>query len=122
MIKDWQVDLPIVCDWEYKDTYRVAGMSKTKATAAVQAFCETVEAAGYQGMFYCTKKTVDVKLDLEVLCRYGIWYADYEPFLGCPYKVDMWQYSDTGKVSGISGKVDLNVIFLEDSIFEGKLN
>ncbi len=121
MVKDWQVDLPIACDWEYKENYRVSGMSKAAATNCVKAFCETVEDAGYQSMFYCTDVTAFQKLDLQELRQFGIWYADYQSFLGFDYQVDMWQYSEKGKVSGISGNVDLNLIFFEDSIFEGKL-
>ena len=29
------------------------------------------------------------------------------------YKINMWQYSDEGNVDGISGKVDMNISFVE---------
>ena len=31
-----------------------------------------------------------------------------------PYKVEMWQYTDSGRVPGIQGNVDINLLFTEE--------
>ena len=33
-----------------------------------------------------------------------------------PHKVDMWQYTNEGKIPGISGNVDINLQLLHDEI------
>jgi GH25 family lysozyme M1 (1,4-beta-N-acetylmuramidase) len=42
---------------------------------------------------------------------YPFWLAMYTTVMDYPYKVDMWQYTSTGSVPGISGNVDLNLWF-----------
>ena len=45
---------------------------------------------------------------------YEVWLSDdYQPEDGTdyPYALSMWQYSQKGKVDGISGDVDLNLRF-----------
>ena len=121
IVKDWDVDLPLVCDWEYfnkNDTPRVYGLSKRRVTDCVKAFCDTIKEAGYYPMVYAANYIVKNKLYMNELADYGIWYADYRNYLNSDFRVDMWQYTSTGRVSGISGNVDLNVLFLENSIFE----
>ncbi len=41
--------------------------------------------------------------------NYPFWLALYQDKMTYPWQVDMWQYSDKGRVPGISGNVDLNV-------------
>ena len=50
-------------------------------------------------------------LDLSELDEYEKWYASYDKSLYFPYEVNMWQYSESGTVDGITGKVDLNLSF-----------
>jgi GH25 family lysozyme M1 (1,4-beta-N-acetylmuramidase) len=85
--------------------------------ATIKAFCKTIKAGGYYAMAYMNNYVYNSKVYIEEFAEYGIWYADYRNYLNAPYRVDMWQYTDKGKVSGIPGNVDLNVIFLENSIF-----
>lgn len=120
IVKDFDVDLPLVCDWEYANKSvnpRVHGMTKRQITDCIKAFCKTVKAGGYYAMAYMNNYVYNSKVYIEEFAEYGIWYADYRNYLNAPYRVDMWQYTDKGKVSGIPGNVDLNVIFLENSIF-----
>ena len=51
--------------------------------------------------------------DMTQLQEYTFWYADYESVPQTPYDFDMWQYSEKGNVAGISGNVDLNIMFVE---------
>ncbi len=121
IVKDFDVDLPLVCDWEYanrKTNPRLYGMKKQTITNCIKAFCDTVQAEGYYAMAYVNNYVLNHKVYIEQLASYGIWYADYyRYYLNSPHRVDMWQYTDKGRVPGISSNVDLNVIFLENSIF-----
>lgn len=111
---DTQLELPVVYDWEYVDQQaRTGTMSGKQVTDCALAFCQAVEAAGYTPMVYFNLDLAGRLLDLEALQPYGFWLAQYEDALTFPYAVTMWQYTNQGKVNGISENVDLNLLFLE---------
>ena len=112
IIKDWQVDMPIVFDWEYlSDTARTANVDARTLTDCAIAFCETIEAAGYTPMVYFNIQQAVNRLYLDELLDYKFWLALYESSMTYQYKIDMWQYTQTGSVPGISGNVDINLYF-----------
>ncbi len=82
-------------------------------TAVCKAFCNTVQNSGYAAGIYSNKNWLSEKIDTGSLTNYKIWLAQYA---GTPTytttKYDMWQYSSKGKVSGISGNVDMNISYL----------
>ena len=58
-------------------------------------------------MIYASTNWFEQKLDLSQLSSYDIWLANYsEPRLSIEY--DMWQYTSSGAVIGVPGRVDLN--------------
>ena len=112
MVKDWELDMPVVYDWEYiGDGARTDYMDARTLTDMVKAFCDTVREAGYDPMVYFGRShSVDL-LHLEELVDYGFWLAMYNPIMDYPYKIDIWQYTETGTVPGIAGNVDMNLWF-----------
>ena len=57
----------------------------------------------------CVCRTPVNLQNLEQLVEYPFWLALYQDRMTYPWKVEMWQYSDKGRVPGINGNVDLNV-------------
>ena len=109
------ITLPVVYDPESilddeARTDHVTGEQFTKNTAA---FCKRIEEAGYQPMIYSNMLWEAYHLNLEELADYPIWYADYEALPQTPYQFDYWQYTNEGRVDGISGNVDLNIQLIE---------
>ena len=51
-------------------------------------------------------------MDAGSLSSYKIWLAQYAASPTYTGRYDLWQYKTTGKVSGISGNVDLNLSYL----------
>ena len=114
IIKDWQLDMPVVYDWEYvSDEARTADVTGEELTAITMAFCDVVEEAGYVPMVYFNQNQSFDLLQLEVLTDYGFWLTMYSDRMTYPYKLDMWQYTCEGAVPGIEGNVDLNLWFPE---------
>ena len=109
------LEMPIVYDWEYIDPATADGVPRTIAMSArdltdcSKAFCDTIEAAGYDSMIYFNANQSHKKMYLEELTDYPFWLASYTTELNYPYKIDMWQYTDSGSVPGISGSADLNL-------------
>ncbi len=103
--------VPVVIDVE-----RVAGknprmdaLTPTERTDVILAFCNKVTEAGYKPMLYFNTEMGALYIENERLEEIPKWYAWYSESLYFPYKYDIWQYKDTGRVSGISGDVDMNI-------------
>lgn len=99
-------DLPPVLDVE--QTY---GVSTTKLRAEVKAFLDRVEAHyGVKPIIYTNVDFYNRHLKDE-FDDYPLWVAHYlrkdRPRIARNWA--FWQYSETGRVSGIRGKVDFNV-------------
>ena len=106
------LDLPLVYDWEYVSTEaRTGDMDPDTLMACVEAFCRTVEEAGYDAMVYFNPALAESLLDLEELLEYPWWLAMYSDRMTFPYAVQMWQYTDSGSVPGINGDTDMNLWF-----------
>lgn len=111
-IKGWELDLPVVYDWEYvKEEARTGQMDARQVTDCTLAFCRVIKAAGYQPMVYFNTHQAEEYLILEEVTQYPFWLAMYSDRMTYEYKVQMWQYTDKGKVPGIEGNVDLNLWF-----------
>ena len=112
IIKDWELDMPVVYDWEHiKDSYRTGTVDARLLTDCTKAFCDTVAKAGYTTMLYFNETQSFDLLYLNELTDYKFWLARYDDQLDYPDRVDMWQYTETGSVPGIQGNVDINLYF-----------
>ena len=108
LVANWHLDMPIVFDWEYvSNAARTANTDAETVTACAAAFCDTIQAANKQAMIYVRPELE--KLHLEQLAAYDHWVAWYSDTMDYSYDFAMWQYTKTGKVSGISGNVDINL-------------
>lgn len=109
---EWELEMPLVYDWEcLADDYRTVGVDARMLTDYTKAFCNAVEAGGYDSMIYFNPDQSQKQMNLEELVDYGFWLAMYSDQMDYPYKVDMWQYTNTGSVPGIAGNVDINLFF-----------
>ncbi|PYG86719.1 GH25 family lysozyme M1 (1,4-beta-N-acetylmuramidase) [Ruminiclostridium sufflavum DSM 19573] len=113
-IKPYKVEYPVCFDLEY-DTVRYAKekgvkIDKTKATTFVKAFCTEVEKSGYFAMNYSNQDYARSMFDMDYLSRFDLWYAYYNK--NCSRNdAGLWQYTSSGKVTGINGNVDLDIAF-----------
>lgn len=111
-----RLDMPLVFDWERstEDGSRTKNMYDRRVlTDIALRFCQRVEAAGMQPMVYFNPHHANQMLYLNELEDYPFWLAFYTDRMTYPFRVEMWQYTETGTVPGIDGKVDLNV-FMPD--------
>ena len=107
------LQLPVVYDWEYvSPSARTGGMDKATLTECVKTFCSAIENAGYQPMIYFNKHVSQDLMDLQALSEYPFWLALYNEQMDYPYQVDFWQYTEEGKVPGIEGDVDIDLMFI----------
>jgi len=110
ILGDYEPTLPIVFDWEYISAEaRTANMDARTLTDCALHFGKLIEEAGFTPMIYFNWYQSNHYYHLKELERYPFWLALYQDRMTYPYRVEMWQYTCTGKVPGISGDVDINV-------------
>lgn len=114
-IDEYDITYPIVFDTEYVTFYnaRANNITRAERTDITIAFCEAIKAAGYKPMIYSNTKGMIMHIDLTRLTAYDKWFAYYGNKIAFPYQFQMLQYSDTGKIPGIEGNVDLNISFID---------
>ncbi len=104
------LDMPIVLDWEIPtSSARTARMDARTLTDIQLHFIARMEELGYQPMIYFNWHQSEKLYYLHELEGAPFWLALYQDRMTYPWKVEMWQYTDQGRVPGISGNVDLNV-------------
>lgn len=109
-LKDKGIDLPIYIDME--DRF-IENLGKDKLTSICIAFNTVIENAGYWAGVYANLNWYTNYLNKDTIkARYTTWVAHYgisqDRYVG---QYDMLQYSDTGKISGISGNVDMDIMY-----------
>lgn len=114
-IAEYDVSYPVVFDVEMitNDNGRANELSQKDRTDIAIAFCDRIKAAGYTPMIYGNVKCFTKLLDMTRLNDYEKWYAFYDDYMYMPYEVGIWQYTEKGKVAGISTGVDLNISYKE---------
>ena len=114
LVKGYDIKYPIYFDWEpvSDGDARTASISSSELTRCAQAFCQTIESAGYRAGIYFNLELASHYYHLKDLKEYTFWLAEYQDTPSFPYAFDMWQYTSSGEVPGISTIVDLNLSFL----------
>ena len=110
-ISGYKISYPVFLDVEGSGGRGDAIDSATR-TAVCKAFCNTIKNAGYTPGIYANKTWLSSKMDAGALSGYKIWLAQYAKTPTYTGRYDLWQYRSDGKVSGISGNVDLNISYL----------
>ena len=113
IIKEHNITMPVVFDWERirGEQSRSNEMDARTLTDSAKAFLETIELAGYNAMVYFNPHQSRNLYYLEELKQYDFWLASYTDRMDFPYKVQMWQYTEKGKIPGIETDCDFNVYF-----------
>ena len=110
MLADVNLDMPIVLDWEIPvEDARTKDMDARTLTDIQLHFCGQMKKMGFQPMVYFNWHQSEKLYYLSELEDYPFWLALYQDRMTYPWKVEMWQWTSSGKVPGIQGNVDINV-------------
>lgn len=109
------LDYPIFIDTEGAGGNGRADHLDTATRSAVcEAFCETIEHAGYRAGIYASRNWLYHNLDMSGLDEYVVWLAEYREQPEYDGKYQLWQYTSEGSIDGIEGRVDFNLSFLKE--------
>ena len=109
--KKYNISLPLCIDVESAGGGAGRGdkISVSTRTAVINAFSQTIRSAGYTPMLYASKSWLENKINTGSVYGYcNIWIARYNDTLGYGSRYDMWQFTSSGSVNGISGSVDIS--------------
>ena len=134
MCKNYNIDLPVVMDWETGSGYRTQPLKGELFAQVIDAYCTLIKQNGYTPCVYLCTDDINNRLGKysgQILGKYKLWYAYpyscYWPasksFKSNYYQTgdtipprsfafEYWQYSWHGKVAGIGTEVDLNIRIL----------
>lgn len=108
---------PVYFDWE-GDSKRYAEKNGVDVSGELlrnmtTAFMEEIESGGYKAGLYASDSYCHGYYGREyVEAQKNVWYALYGND-GVDYGAQMWQYSSSGSVEGISGRVDVNYCYYD---------
>ena len=111
ILKGKKPSYPIYYDLE--DEATTGRQSKATILAMSKIFVEGLEKAGYWAGIYANLNWFNSRLTDAWYDKKAKWVAQYND--KCTYKkaYGMWQYTSSGKVNGISGKVDMNCCYVD---------
>ena len=117
-IRDYEITWPVVYDWEYIGVQpaRTDNVSTATLCDAANTFCAMVAEAGYTPMIYFNAHVGYTKYDLSKIMQYDFWLAEYRTAPEFYYDFQLWQYTSSGSVDGVEGKVDMDISFVDYSI------
>lgn len=126
-IREYEVNYPVCYDFEYASVNYAAergvNVTRTLATEITEEFCRRVEELGYFAMYYSNLDYMRRMFEQKLKDKYSLWYAQYsqDP---CVSGMAIWQYSDMGRVDGVSGNVDMDIALydLAKVISRGRFN
>jgi GH25 family lysozyme M1 (1,4-beta-N-acetylmuramidase) len=109
LLKGKKLSYPVFYDLE--DTNTTGQCSNSEILKIAKAYVSALEKEGYKVGIYANKHWFTSKLTQKWYDKYPKWVAQYNK--ECTYKgtYDMWQYTSSGRVSGIIGNVDMNYCY-----------
>lgn len=118
-IGERKITYPIAFDMEYvnNDDSRIDTLTKDEKTTIAASFVNRIYEAGYKPMIYGNKEWLLKRINLGVFDNTRIWLSDDSDIPDYPYKFDMWQYTTNGTIPGIDGAADLNICFVDYSVW-----
>ena len=111
LIKDYDISYPVAIDTEIFNKYRLKGVSYSTLTDNAIAFSNYVKSKGYTPMIYSYLRAFNQYFDTAKFSKYRIWLAQYNDEATYKGRYYMWQYTSSGSVPGIKGRVDMNVSY-----------
>jgi len=103
------LDLPVAFDWEDFGNFQDYEMSFYELNKLYDAFADEISQAGYGCMLYGSKNYLEQiwdKTDVR-----PVWLAHYTEKTDYKGPYMLWQASCTGRISGISGDVDMDILY-----------
>ena len=95
-------------DWENWNSFNKLELSLNDINNMADTFMDECVNQGYKAMLYGSKTYLEAIWKNEK--NYPVWLANYVDSTSYSGQYKIWQFSQTGTISGIKGKVDIDVM------------
>ena len=107
-IKKYDVDLPIAFDWEHWRNFSQYNINLHTLNNLSKVFIDEVKKKNYKGILYSSKNYLNYAWYENTN---PVWIAHYNENENYQNMYDMWQLCDDGKIDGIEGFVDIDIMY-----------
>lgn len=115
-----RLELPVYIDIEFSGDYpkgRADGLTNAERVDFAAEFCDTIEKFGYQAGVYASQSFYHDELNYDALSEYSLWVANYTENSVRPASLDqfdIWQFTASARLPGVSGECDLNAVYFSE--------
>lgn len=106
-------DLPVAFDWEEFTNFQKYGMNIRDLNELYLVFSEEMESCGYETMLYGSKNFLNNFWSSDTKNSSPVWLAHYVEDTDYDENYYIWQQSNCGRIDGINGDVDMNILYSE---------
>ena len=103
------LDLPVAFDWEDFGNFQDYKISLYELNRLYDAFADELAGSGYGCMLYGSKNYLEKLWDKTDIRP--VWLAHYTEKTDYKGPYMLWQASCTGRISGIDGDVDMDILY-----------
>ena len=107
-IKNYDITLPVAFDFECYSSFNNMNLSLYQLNEVAESYFKVLEENGYETILYGSKNY------LNAIWKYNrnkVWLAHYTDDTDYDKDYMMWQLCQDGKIEGINGFVDINVLY-----------
>lgn len=106
-----ELDLPVAFDWEEFGSFQKYGMNIKQINDLYALFNEEMTKYGYDTMLYSSKNFLNNIWNDNSKSISPVWLAHYVEDTDYEGDYSIWQQSSCGRIPGIYGDVDMNIMF-----------
>ena len=107
-IKDYNVTLPVVFDWEIYSSFNSLNISLKDLNSISDVFINKMNGYGYKATLYGSKNYLEKLWDVD---NKSVWLAHYTDKTNYSGKYFMWQLCNDGVIDGTNGFVDIDILY-----------
>lgn len=113
-IRHKDITLPVAYDLEDidYDHSRIDGVSGLVRSENALVFSQKIQENGLSCVIYGNKHWMQEVYDASYIQHQPLWFAQYHDYPDVTFDFMMWQYTDKGRVNGIEGDTDMNLLFV----------
>lgn len=110
MLSGKSFEYPVYFDLEEKSQLN---RGRAFCDSLITSFCNKLEACGYYAGFYTSLSTANNLVSAHVRDRYALWIAQWNTHCNYQGSYGLWQYSSSGSVPGVAGRVDMDYAYVD---------
>ena len=107
LIKDYNIELGVAYDWENFTNFNQFNISLHTLNEMADTFLKKAKEQGYQPILYSSKYYLENIWNQD----YQTWVAQYADINTYEGEYIMWQQCSDGKIDGITGYVDIDIMY-----------